>query len=96
MKKINEHSTEVLKKELKEVKERYNKLIEIITKLAAYFDNSIGVPEEKKEDLKKALNGAVECPTTAESIVVEDLPKGDTKKALEPKEEPKNTVKVER
>ena len=96
LKKVNEHSVEVLKKELLDVKEKYDKVINILDKLAAYFDNSIGVPEEKKVELKQALLDAVETPIKAESIVVEETLAETTIKAVEPKQELKTTIKVER
>lgn len=96
LKKVNEHSVEVLKKELLDVKEKYDKVINILDKLAAYFDNSIGVPEEKKAELKQALLDAVETPIKAESVVVEETLEETTIKAVEPKQEPKTTIKVER
>lgn len=96
LKKVNEHSVEVLKKELLDVKEKYDKVINILDKFAAYFDNSIGVPEEKKAELKQALLDAVETPIKAESVVVEETLEETTIKAVEPKQEPKTIIKVER
>ena len=55
LKKVNEHSVEVLKKELADVQAKYDNVIDILDKLACYFDNSIGVAEEKK-DLATAKN----------------------------------------
>lgn len=73
LKKINENSVEVLKKSLAEVEKQYDKVILILEKLAAYFDNSIGVSDEAKEELKKAVLSAKNEPTQAESVVVEEI-----------------------
>ena len=96
LKKINEHSVEMLKKELLAVKDKYDKVINILDKLAAYFDNSIGVPEEKKAELKQALAEALETPITAESVVIEETIPETPVKAEETPKEPKKTTKVER
>ena len=70
---INEKSTEVLKKELAVVSAKYDKVINILDKLACYFDNSIGVSEENKKELKKAIGEAREIEVLpAESVVVEE------------------------
>lgn len=70
---INEKSTEVLKKELAVVSAKYDKVVNILDKLACYFDNSIGVSEENKKALKKAIGEAREIEVLpAESVVVEE------------------------
>lgn len=89
---INEKSTEVLKEELKKVSAKYDKVITILEKLSAYFDNSIGVSEQAKTELKKALaNAKEEEVLPAESVVVveEEVAKAEI-------EAPKKTTKVER
>lgn len=94
--KINEKSTEVLKKELADVQKKYDNLIVIMEKLSAYFDNSIGVAEEKKADLKKAIADAKNDPITAESIVIDEFVDEDVKSVAEPEKPTENTIKVER
>lgn len=96
LKKINENSTEVLKKELDKVNDNYNKIITILEKQAAYFDNSIGVPEEKKAELKKAIADAKNEPMVAESVVVDELDHQDTKQATTDENERISTTQVER
>lgn len=72
LKKINEYSVEVVQKELSEVKAEYKTLIDIIKKLSAYFDNSIGVSETAKQELKQAIAQAENEPTEPTSFVVTD------------------------
>lgn len=94
--KINEKSTEVLKKELADVQKKYDNLIVIMEKLSAYFDNSIGVAEEKKTDLKQAIANAKNDPITAESVVVDEFVDKDVKSVAEPEKSTKTNIKVER
>lgn len=96
LKKINEHSVEVLKKELADVQAKYDNVIDILDKLACYFDNSIGVAEEKKAELKQAIAKAQNKPMVAESVVVDEIVDTSTKQAVEPKIERKSTTQVER
>lgn len=96
LKKINEHSVEVLKKELADVQAKYDNVIDILDKLACYFDNSIGVADEKKVELKQAIAKAQNKPMVAESVVVDEIVDTNTKQAVEPKIESKSTTKVER
>ena len=96
LKKINENSVEVLKKELADVQDKYDNVINILEKLACYFDNSIGVADEKKVELKQAIAKAQNKPMVAESVVVDEIVVPDTKQAVEPKFERKSTTKVER
>lgn len=101
LKKINEHSTEVIKNSLKETSEKYDKLINVMEKLSAYFDNSIGVSESAKEELREAIKEAKEeKPMVAESVVSDEVVVVEEKEEI--KAEPtittanKKTIKVER
>ena len=96
LKKINEHSVEVLKKELADVQTKYDNIIDILDKLACYFDNSIGVADEKKAELKQAIAKAQNKPMVAESVVVDEIVDTNTKQAVDPEIERKSTTKVER
>ena len=60
LKLITAETQEMVKQELKEVKEQYNNVVHILEALAKYFDNSIGVSEEAKENLKNAIYQAKE------------------------------------
>lgn len=96
LKKINEHSVEVLKKELADVQAKYDNVINILDKLACYFDNSIGVAEEKKEELKQVIAKAQNKPMVAESVVVEELVEPTAKPATAGEFDRKTKTKVER
>lgn len=71
LKKITEQANEYMKSYLDEMNRKYDQLIEIIEKLSAYFDNSIGVSDTAKEDLKDSINKAKIAPTTVETEVVD-------------------------
>ena len=100
LKKINEMSVEVVKKELNEVKAEYKTLINIIKKLSAYFDNSIGVSDTAKQELKQAIAEAENEPIEPTNYAVvskaeeEDEPKDKT--AREPLQDVKKATSVER
>ena len=100
LKKINEMSVEVVKKELDEVKAEYKTLINIIKKLSAYFDNSIGVSDTAKQELKQAIAEAENEPIEPTNYAVvgkveeEDEPKDKT--ACEPLQGVKKATSVER
>ena len=70
LKKINEKATEVLETKLAEVNDNYSRLVVCLEKLSAYFDNSIGVTDKAKEEMKEALANAKLPSTTVESVVV--------------------------
>ena len=100
LKKINEYSVEVVQKELAEVKAEYKTLINIIKKLSAYFDNSIGVSDTAKQELKQAIAEAENEPIEPTNYAVvgkveeEDEPKDKT--AREPLQDVKKATSVER
>lgn len=58
LKKVNEYSVEVLKKESLEVKQGYASIIKILEKLSHYFDNAYGVNEEAKAELQNEIDNA--------------------------------------
>ena len=100
LKKINEMSVEVVKKELNEVKAEYKTLINIIKKLSAYFDNSIGVSDTAKQELKQAIaeaeNEPVEPTNYAVVGKVEEEDEAKDKTAREPLQDVKKATSVER
>ena len=55
LKKITEQANAYIKDELNEVNENYKNLIACIEALAKYFDNSIGVPQSAKDELKEKI-----------------------------------------
>ena len=100
LKKINEMSVEVVKKELNEVKAEYKTLINIIKKLSAYFDNSIGVSDTAKQELKQAIaeaeNEPVEPTNYAVVGKVEEEDEAKDKTEREPLQDVKKATSVER
>lgn len=100
LKKINEMSVEVVKKELNEVKAEYRTLINIIKKLSAYFDNSIGVSDTAKQELKQAIaeaeNEPVEPTNYAVVGKVEEEDEAKDKTEREPLQDVKKATSVER
>lgn len=100
LKKINEMSVEVVKKELNEVKAEYKTLINIVKKLSAYFDNSIGVSDTAKQELKQAIaeaeNEPVEPTNYAVVGKVEEEDEAKDKTAREPLQDVKKATSVER
>lgn len=73
LQKINEKSQALIKEELVKTEERYDKLINVMEKLAAYFDNSIGVSESAKQELKEAIELAKGEPKVAISCVESEV-----------------------
>ena len=97
LKKVTEAANEYVKQQLKETQEGYNKLLNCLEKLSAYFDNSIGVPDEAKAELKQAIEDAkvpAEPVNTFETkVVVEEQPK---EIAIEKKASKKKSAEIER
>lgn len=100
LKKINEMSVEVVKKELNEVKAEYKTLINIVKKLSAYFDNSIGVSDTAKQELKQAIaeaeNEPIEPTNYAVVGKVEEEDEAKDKTEREPLQDVKKATSVER
>ena len=100
LKKINELSVEVVKKELNEVKAEYKTLINIVKKLSAYFDNSIGVSDTAKQELKQAIaeaeNEPIEPTNYAVVGKVEEEVEAKDKTEREPLQDVKKATSVER
>lgn len=96
LKKINEHYVDVLKVYMEDVAKKYDNLVSVLEKLSAYFDNSIGVNETAKQELKQALAEAKNEQISAESVVVEEIVEPTPIQAIEPKETAKTSTKVER
>ena len=94
LKKITEAANEYIKTSLVETQKRYDKLIAVLEKFYAYFDDSM-VSETKKQELKQALEEAKIEPKSVQSVVVEETISQEQKQAVEPKETVKKN-KIER
>lgn len=80
LKEIQEKANELTTAQLILMEAKYDKLIKVLECFAQYFDNSVGVPESAKENLKKAIELAKNEPElTVESVVVEEQAKTETK-----------------
>lgn len=95
LEKVNEKSQALIKSELEKTQEGYDKLLNVVEKLAAYFENSIGVSDKAKEDLREALKEARSEKKFAESYVESEVIAEEPKKTEDPKTF-KKQVKVER
>ena len=74
LEKITKQIDTYLEETNKQVLDKTNKLIECFGKLAAYFDNSIAVPQEIKDDLHLAIEDAKETTSTIENTTIEVKP----------------------
>jgi len=92
---VNEYSIGVVKEEMGELKANYTKLVNILEAQAKYFDNSIGVSEEAKAELKEAIAEAKaeteKCVDVESEIIIVEPKKEE--KIVEPT---KKSSKVER
>lgn len=73
LKKITEQANAYIKTEVESVNNNYQHIVAILEKLSAYFDNSIGVSEEAKAELRRAIELAKTAPRSVESKVVEEV-----------------------
>lgn len=96
LQKINEASSELVKEELKLTQENYDKLINVVEKLAAYFDNSIGVSEEAKQDLRNAVLTAKEVPSSTFVSTLEISEPEKVEEIVIEKKSKKKTAEIER
>ena len=96
LKKINEKATEVLEAKLEEVNANYSRLVVCLEKLSAYFDNSIGVTDKAKEEMKEALANAKLPSKTVESVVAEEEVEEVLDEEITVVSEPKTATVVER
>lgn len=97
LKKINEYSIEVFNKKMETISKQYEMIVQILIKFSAYFDNSIGVPDSAKEDLKKVLLEALENePKQAESIVIDEIVENTSQQAENAQKSTKSSTKIER
>lgn len=94
LEKVNEKSNEYINNALTKLESKLDKVILIQEKQAAYFDNSIGVSETSKEELKKAIEDAKSEIKSVESIIVEEKEE-PKQKELEKPQTP-NKIKIER
>lgn len=64
--KVVEVVDDKLNEKLDEVDKRYSEIVNILSKLSAYFDNSIAVSEPAKQELREALADAAKTSNNAD------------------------------
>lgn len=72
LQKVVEVVDDKVETKLDQVDKKYDLLIECFEKFTAYFDNSIGVPEEKKKELKETLAKAKNGDYSVENFAIEE------------------------
>lgn len=93
--KINEAANKYVDDTVKELKEQNTTLINLISILASYFDNAIGIPEEKKEAMRNALKKATAGEKVAQRVFIQETTELPKEPAQEAKYKPETAV-VER
>lgn len=96
LEKSNEYSVAIVKEELGKTQAKYDKLVTVMEKLANYFDNSIGVAEEKKAELKEAIANAKSSEICEQVIESEQVIIEEQKSEKQAEKSPKKDIKVER
>ena len=92
LEKVTEKANRYISEEMYKLDTRYSHLIEILEKLSAYFNNSVFVSEEAKEELNKAIEEAKAVEHKVESVVAETVVEKEEKKA----EQGNKSTKTER
>lgn len=90
LQKITETANEYIKASLAETQAKYDKLVAVLEKFYAYFDDSL-VSESKKQELKQALDEAKETTPTTQTITIVDEVAEDTTKSTKTKETTKKS-----
>ena len=73
LRKVTEEANTYIKAQIDELNYNYVKLVTILTKLSAYFDNSIAVSDTAKAELKQALADAQKTANIEQDIEVEEF-----------------------
>ena len=99
LEKVNEKSEKFIEKSLKDTQEKYDKIVNVLEKFYAYFEDSL-VSESKKQELKNAIELAkVEVSPITEIPVQEiviDPPKKSNAKENAIQKEITNKTRIER
>lgn len=80
LKKVTEQANEYISAALAKTQENYMKLLKVLEKLSAYFETSVYVSDETKEELRQAIEDAGEDEIVQEQeiTVVESTPVVET------------------
>lgn len=93
LKKITEMANEYIKAQLNEIQKKYDNLIIVLEKFYAYFDDSL-VSENKKQELKLALETAKKETNIAIELEVDEIIVEKTKPSVQQKDNAK--INIER
>lgn len=94
LKKVSEEAQEMVKAELEEVNANYTKLLNVLEALSKYFDNSIGVSEDAKAELKSAIAQARE--EKVDEHLEEEIKVEQEKEEVAEKPKKSSSTRVER
>ena len=89
LEKISEKANSYISFEISKVESRYINIVEILTKLAAYFDNSAFISDDTKKELKNALDHAKQESGYTESVVASEIIEEKQEKVKEEKKSSK-------
>lgn len=83
LRKISEEANRRIDSKIDEMNTNYTKLVNILAKLAAYFDNSIAVTDEAKKELYNAIadaqkDGKIEQTISVEEFIADTPPAAET------------------
>lgn len=71
LKKVTEQANKYIENALQQAQENYMKLLKVLEKLSAYFETSVYVSEDTKNELKQAIEEAgIETPDNIQEIKV--------------------------
>lgn len=70
LQKITEQANTYVHNEIEEMKCNYEKIVNILESLGAYFDNSAFIPEQTKKDFQEAVIEAKNVPISVQTIKV--------------------------
>lgn len=96
LQKVYEYSVAMVNNELKNMEGKYNQIINILEALAKYFDNSIGVSDEAKAELKEEIEKAKTNIEETEPIQSEVVVEETTTEPVSTKKSTETTTKASR
>ena len=96
LERVNEKSNQYIDAAIKRMEDKLDSIILIQEKQAAYFDNSIGVSETAKQELRDAISEARNEFVAVTSIIVDEVSENKSNAPANDKNEPITIVKAER
>ena len=96
LRKITEETGRYVEKYCGASDEKLAQIVKVLEKFSAYFDNSIGIPDSAKQELKDAIAEAKGLPTSVETVIVDKPTEEPTKTEPKPNDAPKKTKSARR